>query len=374
MSASPLEPDLHGSVLDSLDLGIALLDAHGMVVYANRALLRIIDRDALPDGGSLEVIAPRLGGEIDWSQAAQNAVERGRSVRLVRQNLADDAHFDVSLGPLGPGDPESKLALLAIADVSDAVRFERKMLRQARSQAIANLGDSVAHEIRNPLNSIHMNVQLLREGLAADSPETPRLDHLAGTVQKEIKRLDRVVRDFLQYSRSSGLSLSEGAPNLVLRAALDLLDAQIREKNISVELDLRSARPVRIDPDRLQRALYNILLNAVQVLQKGGTITCRSRDEPNRCLLEVTDDGPGLDLVKAPHLFDLFYTTKPGGTGLGLPIANRIIEEHGGRIAVSSKPGQGATFAIFLPYEGPPEPRQAGPTAVPDTGRTKEPS
>ncbi len=184
MSGAPLGPDLHGSVLDSLDLGIALLDAGGTVVYANGALLRILDQDALPDGASLEVIAPRLGREIDWRQAAQNAVERGRSVRLVRQNLADDAHFDVSLGPLGPGDPESKLALLTIADVSDAVRFERKMLRHARTQAIANLGDSVAHEIRNPLNSIHMNVQLLREGLAADSPETPRLYHLAGTVQK----------------------------------------------------------------------------------------------------------------------------------------------------------------------------------------------
>ena len=373
MSGAPLGPDLHGSVLDSLDLGIALLDAGGTVVYVNGALLRILDQDALPDGASLEVIAPRLGREIDWRQAAQNAVERGRSVRLVRQNLADDAHFDVSLGPLGHGDPESKLALLTIADVSDAVRFERKMLRQARTQAIANLGDSVAHEIRNPLNSIHMNVQLLREGLTAQEPETPRLDRLAGTVQKEIKRLDRVVRDFVQYSRSSSLSISEGAPNLVLRAALDLLDAQIREKDLSVELDLRSARPVRIDPDRLQRALYNILLNAVQALQKNGTITCRSRDEPQRCLLEITDDGPGLDLVKTPHLFDLFYTTKPGGTGLGLPIANRIIEEHGGRIAVSSKPGLGATFAIFLPYEGPPEPRQAGPTAVPDTGAKELP-
>ena len=227
MSASPLEPDLHGSVLDSLDLGIGLLEASGTVVYANRALLRIIDRDVLPEGVSLQEIAPRLGGEIDWSQAAQNAVERGRSVRLVRQILADDAHFDVSLGPLGPGDPESKLALLAIADVSDAVRFERKMLRQARSQAIANLGDSVAHEIRNPLNSIHMNVQLLREGLdrsVQDGETRERLDKLAATVQREIKRLDRVVRDFVQYSRSAALRLEQSAPNLLLRAALDLLN------------------------------------------------------------------------------------------------------------------------------------------------------
>ena len=127
-----------------------------------------------------------------------------------------------------------------------------------------------------------------------------------------------------------------------------------------------------MDPDRLQRSFYNILLNAVQVLKSGGTITCRSRDEEYRCLVEISDDGPGLDLVKNPKLFDLFYTTKPGGTGLGLPIANRIVEEHGGRIAVSSRPEHGASFAIFLPYEGPDDRSEDGPTTVPVAGREDE--
>jgi signal transduction histidine kinase len=107
-----------------------------------------------------------------------------------------------------------------------------------------------------------------------------------------------------------------------------------------------------------------VLLNAVQVVDEGGALTCRSRDEERTCVLEIADDGPGLDPAAAAHVFQLFYTTKGGGTGLGLPIANRIVEEHGGRMAVASEPGRGATFAFFLPFEGPPPDRAGGPTAL----------
>ena len=81
--------------------------------------------------------------------------------------------------------------------------------------------------------------------------------------------------------------------------------------------------------------------------------------------MEISDNGPGFDVARSAHIFEVFYTTKPGGSGLGLPIANRILEEHGGRMAVATKPSHGATFAFFLPYEGPPDGRDAGPTAVP---------
>jgi signal transduction histidine kinase len=257
------------------------------------------------------------------------------------------------------------LALLTVVDVSEAVRLEERLLREARTQAIANLGDSVAHEIRNPLNSIHMNVQLLREGLSARPLDEQGLDRTAATVQREIKRLDGVVRDFVQFSRPPALRLDLGSINHVVRAALDVLDAQMKEKKLRVRTDLQSARPVNMDRDRIQRAIYNVLLNAVQALPVGGEIVCRSRDEARHCVLEISDNGPGLDPAKSSNIFHLFYTTKPGGTGLGLPIANRIVEEHGGRMAVASAPGQGATFAFFLPYEGPPPERAHGPTAVP---------
>jgi signal transduction histidine kinase len=355
------------ALLDALEIGVALLDAQGRVGYASGALSRILALETpLVPGLPLPEGVPALEGEIDWPHAARNAIERGRTVRLARQHLGQGRHVDCVLGPVDlEGD---RLALLTVAEVSEAVRLEEALLRQARTQAIANLGDSVAHEIRNPLNSIHMNVQLLGEGLKAAAPDRDRLDRTAAVVQREIKRLDRVVRDFVQYSRPPALRLQPASINHVVRAALDLLDAQIREKNLKVEVDLQSARPVLLDRDRLQRATYNVLLNAVQVLPEQGMITCRSRDEERRCLLEIADNGPGLAPEVAAHIFDLFYTTKGGGTGLGLPIANRIVEEHGGRMAVAAEPGRGTTFAIFLPYEGPPPQREAGPTAVPAPG------
>jgi two-component system sensor histidine kinase HydH len=359
------DPSELRDLIAAIPSGIAVLDASGRVVHANPALGALFGIEADDLGGQpLGRVLPALGEEVDWEKAARNAIERGRTLRLARHAVTDGRQVDCTLERVCLG-PDRTCALLTVLDVSDVVRAEQRMLRQARSQAIANLGDSVAHEIRNPLNSIHMNVQLLREGLNRDPVDRARLDKTAATVLREIRRLDRVVRDFVQYSRPPALHLEAGSVNHVVRAALDLLDAQIQAKRLRVVIDLQSARPVPMDRDRLQRALYNILLNAVQVLPEGGEIVCRSRDEDRRCLIEVSDDGPGLDLAHSAHVFDVFYTTKPGGSGLGLPISNRIIEEHGGRIAVASEPGRGATFAVFLPYESPPAAGESGPTTVP---------
>jgi signal transduction histidine kinase len=359
-----LGADAMRCLLDALEQGVCLLDGAGKVLYVNRRLARILQREpAQVVGRSVHDALPALHGEIDWRHAARNAVDRGRTVRLARHALVGGVRVDCTLAPLELAG--ERYALLTLEDVSEAVRLEALQLRQARTQALANLGDSIAHEIRNPLNSIHMNVQLLREGLGKAASDPERLDRTASTVQSEIKRLDRVVRDFVQYSRPPALRLLPGSVNQVVRAALDVLDAQIQAKRIRVETDLQSARPVHMDRDRLQRAIYNVLLNAVQILPDAGRIVCRSRDEERRCLLEISDDGPGLDPSRTTHVFDLFYTTKPGGKGLGLPISNRIVEEHGGRMAVASEPGRGTTFAFFLPYEGPAAPREQGPTSVP---------
>ena len=353
-------------LLDASDRGLALMDGEGVVHYANAVFARLCDHE--PEqvtGRFFPDLFPGLASEIDWRLAAGNAIERGRDVRLPRMPIRGGVYVDLYLHGIDLGDADERAALVTLEDVSERVLAEARRLRRERTDAIANFGESVAHEIRNPLNSIHMNVQLLREALKREPVDIESLDHTANTVQREIMRLDRVVRDFVQYSRPPALQLVAGSINHVVRAALDLLDAQVRGKNIEVETQLTSARPVRMDRDRMQRAIYNILLNAVQVLPEGGRITCRSHDERELCQLEFSDDGPGLEPERSAQIFELFYTTKQGGTGLGLPIANRIVEEHGGRMAVASEPGQGATFAIFLPFDGPSPGREAGPMTVP---------
>ncbi len=353
-------------LLDRLEHGVCLLDRDGVVCWANAAMGKQFGTRELAGRPFAEAV-PALADALDWSQAATNAIERGRLAQLARQALPASRHVNCLLAPVDLGD--ASYALLSITDVSENVELEQRLLRQARTQAIANLGDSIAHEIRNPLNSIHMNVQLLREGLKEERLDRERFDRTAAIVLSEIKRLDRVVRDFVQFSRPPALQLVAGSVNHVVRAAVDALDAQIREKSLELEVDLQSARPVSMDRDRLQQAFYNVLLNAVQVLPEGGRITCHSRDAERRCLVEIADDGPGLDAGRCAHIFDVFYTTKAGGTGLGLPIANRIVEEHGGRVAVQSAPGRGTTFAFFLPYDAAPTTKR-GPTAVlPGEGR-----
>ena len=353
-------------LLDASDRGLALLDGEGVVQYANAGFARLSGHEAeAVVGQPFPDLFPGLAGEIDWRHAASNAIERGRDVRLPRVSIKGGLYVDLHLCRVHLGKESEYAALVTLEDVSERVRSEARRLRRERTDAIANFGESVAHEIRNPLNSIHMNVQLLREAMKREPLDIDGLDRTANTVQREIMRLDRVVRDFVQYSRPPALQLAAGSINHVVRAALDVLDAQIRSKKLHVEAQLHSARPVRMDRDRMQRALYNILLNAVQVLPEGGRITCRSHDEGDLCQIEISDNGPGLEPKRSAQIFELFYTTKQGGTGLGLPLANRIVEEHGGRMAVASEPGQGATFAIFLPFDGPSPARDAGPVTVP---------
>jgi signal transduction histidine kinase len=243
--------------------------------------------------------------------------------------------------------------------------LEQARQSAARASYVGLLASGLAHEIRNPLNAMNMNLQMLEEELTA-RPEQADPEHaeLLESTKSEIKRLERLVNNFLAYARPAQPRLESGDLNLVVREVLRLLEADTRHSGVELRADLEPLLPhVDTDETQFKQALINLLVNARQVLKEGGTVTVRTRaGSHGEVVVEVEDNGPGIPAEARERIFEVFYSSRGGGTGLGLPIAKQIVERHGGTIEVSSVEGQGTTFRIRLP-------RHPHPAAeIPDFG------
>lgn len=250
------------------------------------------------------------------------------------------------------------LALLVSAGLGAywIYRYEKNRPANDHQEWLASLGilaASVAHEIRNPLTAIKARLFTLRKAVAGSPAKTQELDFIG----KEINRLEMIVREFLQFARPSQLQRAPVSPVELLREVADLLSPELRK--LSINLSLVEATHTRLDgdPQQLKQVLINLVQNATKSIGKNGRITLRAldgrltsaRSGPPAVVLEVKDSGKGIPAEVQKNLFDPFFTTEKSGTGLGLPIAARIVEKHGGFIQFDTQINQGTTFRIVLP-------------------------
>jgi signal transduction histidine kinase len=223
-----------------------------------------------------------------------------------------------------------------------------------------NLGSGLAHEIRNPLNSMNMNLQMLGEELQG-VPGLEGGEHvdMLRSMQGEIKRIANLIDVFLQYARPATPQFEVRDLNDVLNATARFLQADFRQSGVELVLDLEPLLPsVEIDEGQLRQALLNILGNARQVTPQGGRVRLASRPGMGgEIVVEVADTGPGIAPDAREKIFEPFFSKRAGGTGLGLAIARQMVDNHGGRIEVDSELGKGTTFRIRLPrrHNRPPE-------------------
>jgi len=231
---------------------------------------------------------------------------------------------------------------------------EERAAEQGRQVGL--LAGGLVHEIKNPLNSINLNLQLLEEDLGRGNPDdNGRMTKRIVAVRKEAQRMADILDGFLRYVRADKLDSSECLVNELVEEVLTFVGPELRMNNINLLKSLGDVPPCRADPKLLKQALLNLLINAEQAMPRGGDLMVRTGVAQDTIAIEVTDTGSGIPAEKLPEVFDAYFSTKKGGTGLGLPTVKRIVEEHGGEVTVESEPGKGSSFRIALPV-GAPQP------------------
>lgn len=228
--------------------------------------------------------------------------------------------------------------------------------RADRMAYVGTLSSGLAHEIRNPLNSMNMNVQLIQEELEEMGAEEHQdILEMLDSTRNEVRRLERLVSSFLAYARPTQLTKRPGQINELVRDIAQFLEPEARELGVQIQLQLSDELPqLSMDENIMRQALLNVIQNGLQVSQKGQVLRIATRKAGgDKILVVIADEGPGIAAEELKNIFKEFYSTKRGGTGLGLPIAQRIAELHLGGIKVESEIGKGSTFTFILPMEQP---------------------
>jgi signal transduction histidine kinase len=216
---------------------------------------------------------------------------------------------------------------------------------------LAELAGSLAHEIKNPLSVIRMNMDLLAEDFAdVQSQRERRALAKIELVRKQCVRLENLLNDFLRFARVRNLDIHAGNLNEQIDRVLDLFEPQAREQGVEVQRYLDPDLPsLLLEPQTMQAAIVNLVKNALEAMPQGGQLVARTRPTRVGIAFDLIDTGCGMDEKTATHMFEAFYSTKSGGSGLGLPTARKIIEAHGGRIDVQSELGRGTKFTLEFP-------------------------
>jgi two-component system sensor histidine kinase HydH len=234
-------------------------------------------------------------------------------------------------------------------------RNARRLAARARGQEhlieVGQLVGGLAHEIKNPLSTINVNLKLLAEDLARrEDEEARRLIRRLEAVQIETDRLKDILDDFLRFAGQYELTLTSTDLRRVIEELVDFFTPQAESARVLTRSSLPATEVrSRIDVNLIKQALLNLMLNAVQAMPEGGELLLRLSSQRNSVVMEVIDTGPGMDRDDLGKVFQVYFSTKKQGTGLGLPTTRRIVREHGGDIRVESEVGKGTRFIITLP-------------------------
>jgi signal transduction histidine kinase len=228
---------------------------------------------------------------------------------------------------------------------------ERTQQLQVQYAELAQIAGSLAHEIKNPLSVIRMNMELVEEELVdAESPRERRVWTKIQTVHDQCVRLERLLNDFLKFAKLRDLELSVGSLNKQITTILDMYEAQAQSQKVEIVRYLDPELPaMRMDVETMQAALANLIKNALESMLGGGELTVRTHLTPSGIAMDLIDTGCGMSEDTALNMFTAFYTTKPAGSGLGLPMARKVVRAHGGRIGVESEEGHGTKFTLEFP-------------------------
>jgi len=347
-------------IIETMTNGLVVVDETGRVTVFNKAAATLSGyeameilgqplRDAMPGASALadmvegtlhRCITPPEG---DVVQSVLPYSHREVSVRHRDGNLLPLA---VSASPLRDSHGHVTGVVCLFEDLSEAKALEAERRRLDRLAALGEMAAVVAHEIRNPMAGIAAGIEYLSKSTPEGSPQKEGSAMILG----EVQRVNRILEDILSVARPFQLALSIEVMSDILESVLGRCKTSIEAKMIQVVRHYApSLPPVQADRERMEQALTNLVLNAIQAMSTGGKLIVTLDADDSWLSVAISDTGPGILPEAQQRIFEPFFTTKAQGTGLGLAIARQVIEEHGGSIEVASESGRGTTFTIWLP-------------------------
>jgi signal transduction histidine kinase len=337
-------------LLQRLEEGVLLFDTHGRLLMAGEPAARMLDQThEQMTGRSLEDLFPRttvLGAMIAGALESRASIEE-QPVAIPRPGAAPLRLLAaVQLLKNRPGEDDVG-TLVTLRDLESRRQLEQQLDVSSRLAAISRLTGGVAHEIKNPLNAMALHLEVLKGRL--DGPangQYPELD----VIGREIKRLDTVVKTFLNFNRPVELKYSPIDFNELVMQVLALVSSEANAKNIALKTVLEPGQLwINGDADLLKQAILNVIKNGMEAMPEGGTLATRTRSDGAQCQVTVADAGPGIAPEVQPRVFQLYFTTKATGTGIGLATTFRVVQLHNGTIDFTSEAGKGTTFRMRFP-------------------------
>ncbi|MDR0441971.1 MAG: PAS domain S-box protein [Treponema sp.] len=336
------------TVLDSLHMGILVCDEKHNLVMVNKSARRLLPLNytegelwqAVRDERIVDFLKHTLLNSHRVTDREMEIVQQGCS-RLLSINVVPLVHARKITG-----------SLICIEDITEKRKGESRLRRAESLASLTTLAAGVAHEIKNPLGSISIHLQLLQKALAKNTASSleKSTDRYFTVLKEEVDRLNRIVVDFLFAVRPMNLDLRKGDINELILQMVELVRVETDQSSIRCLLELDDKLPkILLDERYMKQALLNLIKNAQAAMPDGGLLTVATSHVENEIRISICDTGTGISAENISKIFEPYFTTKETGTGLGLTQVFKIIREHHGEIAVDSAPGEGTDFQITLP-------------------------